>query len=72
MGAKTWMLVYASKDVPDVLKSQPAIDRDASTALAKKLFPNHELTPLADGTLTFACPPGMTRSWSPAFLVSRW
>ena len=57
MGAKTWMLVYASKNVPDVLKSQPAIDRDASTALAKKLFPKHELTPLADGTLTFACPP---------------
>ncbi len=57
MGAKTWMLVYASKDVPETLVAQPAIDRDASTALAKKLFPKHELTPLADGTLTFACPP---------------
>lgn len=57
MGAKTWMLVYASENVADVLKSRPAIDRDASTALAKKLFPQHELMPLADGTLSFACPP---------------
>jgi hypothetical protein len=57
MGAKTWMLVYASNDVPGIFKARPAIDRDASTALANKLFPKHQLTPLADGTLTFACPP---------------
>ena len=37
MGAKTEMLVYASKDVPGILEAQPAIDRDASAALAEKL-----------------------------------
>ena len=51
MGAKTWMLVYASENVPGTLAAQPAIDRDASTALAKKLFPQYELTPLTDGAL---------------------
>jgi|SRR5688572_24937640 len=57
MGAKTWMLVYASKDVADILRSRPAIDRKASAELAKKLFPRHDLKPLEDGTITFACPP---------------
>lgn len=57
MGAKTWMLVYASNNVAETLRSKPEIDRDASIALATRLFPKRELTPLADGTLTFACPP---------------
>ena len=58
MGAKTWMLVYASKDVPETLKSRPTIDRDASAALARKLFPTHPLKPLEDGTIASVCPPG--------------
>jgi hypothetical protein len=51
------MLVYASENVPAALKSHSEIDRDASSALVKKLFPKHEFTPLADGTLTSTCPP---------------
>ena len=58
MGAKTWMLVYASKDVPETLKSRPTIDRDASAALARKLFPTYPLKPLEDGTIASVCPPG--------------
>ena len=57
MGAKTWMLAYADGNVAEALGAAPVLDRDASAALAKRLFPSAELTPLADGDLSFTSPP---------------
>ncbi|MFI6101978.1 DUF6928 family protein [Lentzea sp. NPDC051213] len=51
MGAKDWMLFYASDDVSKVLRSNPKIDREATRALVERLYPSHEISPLADGTL---------------------
>jgi hypothetical protein len=57
MGAKTWMLVYCDGSAKDILRSKPELDRAATVALAKKLFPSEKLEPLSDGTLSFTCPP---------------
>ncbi len=57
MGAKTWMLVYSDGAASQALKSRPELDRNASAALAKKLFPSEKLEPLEDGDLSFTCPP---------------
>jgi hypothetical protein len=57
MGAKTCMLVYADGSVGDVLKTTPPLDREASAALARKLFPAEQLQPLEDGTLSFTMTP---------------
>jgi hypothetical protein len=56
MGAKTWMLVYCAGSAVDILKSEPELDRDASLALARKLFPAEHLEPLEDGNLAFTNP----------------
>ena len=57
MGAKTWMLVYADGNVADVLKTNPPLDREASAALARRLFPSEKLEPLENGSLLFTSPP---------------
>jgi len=57
MGAKTWMLVYANGAPSQMLKSKPALDRAASTALAHRLFPSERQEPLEDGSLAFTNPP---------------
>ena len=57
MGAKTWMVMYADGVVADTLSSTPKLDRDATTALARKLFPRDTLTPLPDDSLLNTCPP---------------
>lgn len=57
MGAKTWMLVSTNGDVRDILRSGPTIDREATAALAARLFPKERLEPLADGDLSYTCPP---------------
>ena len=57
MGAKTWMLVLADRSPREVLTAGPRLDREATKALAAKLFPNDELTPLDDGTLFDISPP---------------
>lgn len=57
MGAKTWMLVYAETDAREALARQPKLDRDATLALAKSLFPGETLTPVGDGDLNDTCPP---------------
>lgn len=57
MGAKTWMLVYSNGNVKEELKSYPKLDREATIALAKKLFPSEKLEALSDTDLTFTCPP---------------
>src|SRR5690349_2214772 len=51
MGAKTWMLVYASDDVSALLRAQPTIDREQTRALVTRLYPRHEISELRDGTL---------------------
>lgn len=57
MGAKTWMLVRTSGGVREILAKNPALDRVATTALAESLFPKERLEPLADGDLSYTCPP---------------
>ena len=57
MGAKTWMLVYSEGNQKDVLKSKPILDRGATEAFAKKLFPAEKLEALDEGTLLFTSPP---------------
>jgi hypothetical protein len=57
MGAKTWMVMYADGAAREALTSGPKLDRDATTALARKLFPDDTLEPLSDGTLLNTCPP---------------
>jgi len=52
MGAKTWMLVYSDGRARDTLRTRPALNRQATEALARKLFPSEQLTPLEDGSLT--------------------
>jgi len=57
MGAKTWMVMYTDGVASETLKSKPRLDRDATTALARKLFPLDKLEPLSDDTLLNTCPP---------------
>lgn len=56
MGAKTWMLAYCTGTPRDILKNQPKLDRDATVAAARKLFPSHVLTAMPDTNLCFTCP----------------
>ena len=57
MGAKSWMLAYADGNPTEILQSNPTLDRQATTALAKKLFPSDKLRPLDDSDLLSTCPP---------------
>ena len=57
MGAKTWMLVLAESDARSALAKIPALDRDATSALARTLFPGETLEPLDDGDLNDLHPP---------------
>lgn len=57
MGAKTWMLVYASTKVGEALKGGPRLDRAATLQLATSLFPKDKLEPIGEGDLSFTCPP---------------
>lgn len=57
MGAKTWMLVYADRNVGETLKDSPHGDRDATLQLAKTLFPKDKLEPIGEGDLSYTCPP---------------
>jgi hypothetical protein len=56
MGAKTWMLVYSDGNAKEILKTYPALDRDATLALARKLFPGETFEPLDDGSLDYTSP----------------
>ncbi|MEV6926150.1 hypothetical protein AB0M46_16865 [Dactylosporangium sp. NPDC051485] len=51
MGAKDWMLFYSEGDVRSVLKAAPPIDRAATRSLVERLYPEHRLTEIGDGTL---------------------
>jgi hypothetical protein len=43
------MLVYSDGPAKTLLRAAPALDREASTALAQRLFPSEKLKPLPDG-----------------------
>jgi len=57
MGAKTWMIVYATTNVSDTLRRRPPLDRAATHKLAQELFPKEKLDPIGDGDLSYTCPP---------------
>ena len=57
MGAKDWMLFYASDDVSKVLRASPQIDREATNAFVERLYPSHDIRPIADGSLEYGNPP---------------
>lgn len=51
MGAKDWFICFTEDDLARVLAAHPELDREASEALVRRLFPDHAITPLEDGTL---------------------
>jgi hypothetical protein len=57
MGAKTWMLVSSDRNPAEILTSRPELDRSATAALARALFPSDRLKPLDDGSLLDTSPP---------------
>jgi hypothetical protein len=56
MGAKTWMLVCSKGNPAEILRDKPALDREATIALAQRLFPTEKLEALGDGDLSHTCP----------------
>lgn len=56
MGAKTWMLVYSTGEVADILKAQPLLDRAATISFVGRLFPGEHLVEAGDGDLSLTCP----------------
>ena len=56
MGAKIWVLVASSSSPAEHLRRIPSPDREASAALATRLFPKRRLVPLPDGDLSQTCP----------------
>jgi hypothetical protein len=57
VGAKTWMLVYSTGSVGQLLKNRPQLDRDATLQLGRTLFPQDKLEPIGAGNLSYTCPP---------------
>lgn len=57
MGAKTWMLVYSNGHARTTLKNSPVLDRAATLAFARQLFPDEKLTEIEDGSLSYTNPP---------------
>lgn len=51
MGAKDWMLFYATGEIRPILRAAPPIDRDATTALVRRLYPRRRVDPIEDGCL---------------------
>lgn len=58
MGAKTWMVITCDGNPREVLAAKPVLDRAASEALARRLFPKHKLVPAEDVNLAWTCPRG--------------
>jgi hypothetical protein len=57
MGAKDWMVFYAERDVPSVLRERPMLDGEATERLVERLFPGHTVTALDDVSLLDGNPP---------------
>ncbi|MFI6369242.1 DUF6928 family protein [Nocardia sp. NPDC050630] len=51
MGAKTAMLVHSDQDPITVLRSEPALDRDAADEAVTQLFPGRSIEAVEDGLL---------------------
>ena len=51
MGAKDWMVFYADRDIPSVLRERPAFECDATERLVEQLFPGQTVTPIDDVSL---------------------
>jgi len=58
MGVNTWLLMYAEGDPAEILRSGPKLDREASAALVKRLFPARDFAAGEDENLTLARPRG--------------
>lgn len=56
MGAKTWLMMYAEGDPAEILRSGPKLDREASAALVRQLFPAGRYIAAEDESLANACP----------------
>lgn len=56
MGAKTWMIAYADGDPRSVLRKGMTLDREATDALGKALFPGDTLGAPRESNLGFMCP----------------
>lgn len=67
MGAKDWMLFYASDDVSKVLRATPQLDREATHALVQRLYPAHDIRPIADGTLCDSANPPEGKVYAAVF-----
>ena len=57
MGAKTWMLVSSEGNARELLAAKPPLDREASVALARRLFPTTKFTEGKDGSISYTNPP---------------
>jgi len=66
MGARDWMLVYAEREVRPVLASPPVLDRDATRALVRRLYPAYRAE-VADGTLLEQADPADDRVYAGCF-----
>lgn len=51
MGAKDWMVFYAERDVPGVLREAPTLDREATQRLVQQLFADKDPTAIDDVSL---------------------
>lgn len=67
MGAKDWMLLYADGEIAPILQSAPALDRDATRALVRRLYPGRRMTEIADGTLLEQANPDGDRVYAGCF-----
>lgn len=66
MGAKDWMLLYADRQVQPILAAAPVLDRDATRALVRRLYPAYQAE-IADGTLLEQASPGEDRIYAGCF-----
>jgi hypothetical protein len=57
MGAKTWMLVYATESPRRALGANPVLDRAATLQLAGRLFSGDNPEEIGAGDLSCTCPP---------------
>ena len=51
MGAKAWFIAWFDDDPKQVLANKPKLDRDASRALAARMFPDMTLVDLPDAVI---------------------
>ncbi len=51
MGVRDWMLLYADGEIQSTLQAAPALDRSATHAVVKRLYPSCQISLTEDGTL---------------------